>query len=174
MSQENVQIVTAMAETVGNPTEIGTEVFTKKLLEELHSKNLWRKLESLAESLHVDVQHLKIFLDKTSGILRRPGKDDGIFFYCWEERFKREGDKTEKKKVGKQRPAIKEEERYAMALLHMIYSNLHRALKTYGLEISQRDNEAFNNFTVALDRLESGLVLFSAKSSATIEKLPKL
>jgi hypothetical protein len=165
-----------MAEVIGESTEIGTEIFTKKLLEEFHSKNLWRKLESLAESLHVDVQHLKVFLDKTSGVLRKVGKEDGVFFYCWEERFKRENgeSKKESKKVGKQRPAIKEEERYAMALLHIIYSNLHRTLKTYGLEISQRDNEAFNNFAVALDKLESGLVLFSTKSDASIEKLPKL
>ncbi len=55
----------------------------------------------------------------------------------------------------------------------MTYFQLYRALKTYGLEIGRRDAEAFSHLTAALDKLETGLLLFSKKIKAPIEKLPK-
>lgn len=174
---EDIQVVTATSEPAEDTTELGTEDFIKKLLAEFHSKNLWRKLESLAQALEVDVQQLRQWLDAAPGVLRKRGKEDGVFFYCWEQRHNREAqqekEKEKEKKGGVKRPSVREEDRYALATLHMTYWTLYKTLKTYGLEISQVDNDAFNNFAVALDKLESGLVLFSNKSGAAVDKLPK-
>jgi hypothetical protein len=171
---EEIQVVTATSEPAEDTTELGNEDFIKKLLEEFHTKNLWRKLESLAEALKVDVQHLRQWLDSAPGVLRKRGKEDGVFYYAWEQRVNREqpADEKKEKKLTK-RPPVREEDRYVLGILHMTYWTFYRTLKTYGLEISQVDNDAFNNFAVALDKLESGLVLFSNKSGADVSKLPK-
>lgn len=175
---EEIQVITAIPEPVEDSTELGDEIFIKKLLVEFHTKNLWRKLESLADSLKVDVKNLRKWLDDASGVLRKRGKEDGVFFYCWEQRHNQEAEKTscksKTKKTKLQRPSVREEDRYALGILHMIYWNLYKAMKTYGLEISQVDNDAFNNFALSLDKLESGLILFSNKSGASVEKLPKM
>lgn len=172
---DDIQIVTATAEPAEDTTGLGKEDFIKSLLAEFHSKNLWRRLESLAEALKVDVPQLRQWLDAAPGVLRKRGKEDGVFFYCWEARHHREQPKEDKKNPKKplQRPSVRAEDQYALSMLHMVYWNFYKALKTYGLEISQIDNDAFNNFAVALDKLESGLVLFSNKSGAAVEKLPK-
>jgi hypothetical protein len=170
---EPIQVVTAVAESVED-TGLGDEAFLKKLLEEFHTKNLWRRLESLAEVLKVDVQHLRQWLDAAPGVLRKRGKEDGVFFYCWEQRAAAVQPEEKKEKKLNKRPAVREEDRYALAMLHMTYWTLYKTMKTYGLEISQVDNDAFQNFALALDKLESGLVLFSNKTGAAVEKLPKM
>jgi hypothetical protein len=172
MPEKEPVVVTTVAADI-DAKSIGTEDFTKKLLAEFHSKNVWRKLESLAKSLNVDTQQLRQYLDEMPGVIRKKGKED-TFFYCWEERItpEEEPKKKEKEKL-LQRPAVKEEDRYAQAIMHMIFYNFHLALKTYALEISQTSNEAFNNFTTALDSLEAGLILFSGKTGVNIDKLPK-
>jgi hypothetical protein len=173
---KEIQVITATSEPAEEATEIGSENFVKKLLNEFHAKHVWRRLESLALALSVDVQHLRQWLDSAPGIARKLGKEDGVFLYCWEKRLTETPEDKEKPKKEKkinQRPSIREEDRYALGILHMIYWNLYKALKTYGLEINQIDAESFNNLAVALDKLESGLVLFSNKTGATMEKLPK-
>lgn len=171
---QQIEIVTDIS-TGEEISEMNTKEFFKRLLEEFHTKNLWRKLDSLAESLSVDVKELKDYLDVFPGILRKSSKDDGVFLYCWEERCKRESKEGCKKpkEDKKQKKIIKEEDRYALSILHMVYWFFHKALKTYGLEINQISPEAFNNLVTSLDKLESGLVLFSNKSEASIDKLPK-
>lgn len=170
---EDIQVITATSEPAEDTTELGNEGFVKKLFVEFRSKNLWRKLESLAQTLGVDVQKLRQWLDVAPGILRRRGKGDGVFFYCLKERHDNEIKKQKEKKVDINRPSVREEDRYALATFHMTYWMLYKALKSYALEISQVDKDAFNNFAVALDKLESGLVVFSKKVGASIEKLPK-
>jgi hypothetical protein len=168
-----INVVTSTPEPVLDATELSDEHFLEKLLAELHSKNVWRKLESLATALSVDVQSLRAYLDSCPGVLRRSGKEDGVFFYCWEARSKQEAKSEKTTKKDKQRPAIREEDRYALAMMHMIYWNFHKVMKTYALEMSQADTDAFNYFALSLDKLEAGLVLYSNKTGATVEKLPK-
>jgi len=167
MPEKDLEVITATEDTSEEVSQIGTAEFVKALLSELHTKKLWRSVQSLATALHVDPKALKEWMDKDPPFVRKAGKTDGEFFYCWSDRLNAPAPKEIKQEV------IREEERYALAILHMIYFNYHKALKTYGLEISQRDPEAFNYFALALDKLESGMVLFSTKTGANMEKLPK-
>jgi hypothetical protein len=166
----DIEIITCLPEPVGESTKIGTEEFTTTLLAEFHKKKPWRSLVSLANALHVDPQQLSQWLDKNPQVMRRAGKEDGVFYYCWSERVTKPKTSTKSDPTNR---VVREEDRYALGMLHMVYFQLYRVLKTYGLEISQRDAEAFGNLTASLDKLESGLLLFSKKTKASMDKLPK-
>lgn len=164
--------INAVAETPSEQTtKIGTPDFIKSLLIELNKKKVWRSLSSLATILHVDPQALSGWLDYSPQFIRRAGKENGTLYYALSSRV--ESQPTEKKEEPPSDRVVRKEDDYALAILHMTYFQLYKALKTYGLEISQRDAEAFSNFTASLDKLESGLLLFSKKIKAPMEKLPK-
>lgn len=135
---------------------------SKNLIEsvflELNKKNVWRSLTSLAVSLRIDRKELKQKLEKIPNVVSRVGKNDTL--YCLYNRL------TNKK-------SKKVEEDYAIAMLHMIFFQFYKTMKTYGLEIGSCDTEAFSYFTSALDKLESGLLIFSKKTNTSMEKLPK-
>lgn len=170
MPEEPLQIIVCSPTPVGDATKIGTEEFTTALLAEFHKKKPWRSISSLASALHVDTNQLSQWLDNHKQVMRRSGKEDGVFYYCWSERLKKETSSTSEKTPNR---VVREEDRYALGMLHMVYFQLYKVLKTYGLEISQRDPEAFGNLTASLDKLESGLLLFSKKTKASMDKLPK-
>jgi len=155
---------------IDQTTKIGTPDFIKDLLIELNKKKVWRSLSSLATILHVDPKALSEWLDRSPQFIRRAGKEKGILYYALSSRI--ESETTSKKKTPLDRMS-KEEENYSLGMLHLIYFQLYKVLKTYGLEISQCDSEAFSNFTTSLDKLESGLLLFSKKTKASMERLPK-
>ncbi len=153
-------------------TAIGTPDFIKALLVELNKKKVWRSLSSLATTLHVDPQALSGWLDYSPQFIRRAGKEKGTLYYALSSRV--ESETSEKKKETPPLDRVSRvEDDYALAMLHMVYFTMYKVLKTYGLEISQRDAEAFSNFTASLDKLESGLLLFSKKTKASMEKLPR-
>jgi hypothetical protein len=163
-----IEVITAEVEpTKEQITNIGTEAFIKAIHAEFNKPGFeWRNVASLASALHVDVQQLSDWLDKDSKVVRRAGKSDGTIYYAL-------ADRVNKSAPPKTKQVIREEDRYALGMLHMVYFQLHTILKTYGLEISQKDIEAFGNFTASLDKLESGLLLFSKKTKASMKKLPK-
>lgn len=148
---------------VESAKKMGTPDFAKLLLVELSGKNLWRSLSSLANSLQVDEKELATLINKDPQLVRRHGKDSGVFYYALFDRLSKplESEKNEK------------ESDYALAMLHMVYFLFWKTLKTYALEIGQKDTESFNNLSQSLDKLETGLLLFSKKTKAEIEKLPK-
>jgi hypothetical protein len=167
-----VEVITATADIpVEQSTKIGTPGFIKQLLVEFQKKKVWRTLTSLSAALHVDPKQLSDWLDSNSCYVRRAGKEARVFYYAWTERLGKEV-RTSSEKIGSDR-VVREEDGYALGMLHMVYFQLYKVLKTYGLEISQKDAEAFGNLTVALDKLESGLLLFSNKIKASMDKLPK-
>ncbi len=142
----------------------------KSLLVEFNRKKVWRSISGLANTLHVDAKELSELLDKDPLFVRRAGKEDGVFYYALSERLSKEHPEKREDPLNRVR---REEDGYALGMLHMTYFQFHKILKTYGLEIGQRDAEAFANFTASLDKLESGLLLFSKKTKASMEKLPK-
>ena len=147
-----IDVVTGpeVKDPITNPTD--EAVFT-----ELAKGKVWRSLTSLSKILNVDSQVLSsIFLDCSPRVVRRVGKT--TTYYALKRRL--------------ETPA-REEEGYALAMLHMVYFQFYKILKTYGLEIGRRDPESFSDFTTALDKLESGLLLFSKKTGASVDKLPK-
>lgn len=169
-----VEVITGPEITVVNDgpehtSKIGTEEFVKALLVELNKNKVWRTLSSLADALHVAPQSLSFWLDDNPKVVRRAGATTGTIYYALSERLPKENSKKENSR----NRVTKEEEGYALAMLHMTYFQFYKILKTYGLEISQVDPEAFSHFTSSLDDLESGLLLFSKKIKASIEKLPK-
>lgn len=158
-----LEVVTGPEVTTGPISQetktVGSQDFVKSLLLELNKKTVWRSLISLSSALHVNPQELSQWLDKSPNVARRIGKNDT--YYCL---FDRLSDGSN---------ASSQEEDYAMAMLHMTYYQFYKTMKTYGLEIGRRDTEAFSHLTSALDKMESGLVLFSKKIKAPMEKLPK-
>lgn len=173
-AQEDLQIITVVQDNAeaASASKVGTDEFVATLLKELNTGKLWRTVASLATQLHVDAVELDKWLGSNPDFIRKPGKEDGVYYYCFTPRFNREVPQPAEKKA-EPRAVVREEDRYALAMLHMIYWNLWKTLKTYALEVNERDEEAFKFFTSALDKLESGLVLYSGKTKASLEKLPK-
>lgn len=178
--EDEVEVITVVAsgETTSGAQKpnkkIGTDDFIKKLLHELdHNVYTWRNVIGLAKSLDVEVDELCDWLDGATGFLRK-AVNSGIY-YCLESRYaeniRKPSAVTNNKKPKAKK--VQEEHYYALAILHMVYGDFYSALKTYSLEINQLDTEIFKYLTISLDKLESGLVLLSKKSGATMEKLPR-
>jgi hypothetical protein len=149
-------------------TEMGVEKTclntAKDLCLELNKGKLWRTTDSLCRKLQVERSTLLNWLEQPA-YLSRLGKNNTVYYAL--------ADRVIKKSISSLERPIKEEDGYALAILHMIYFQLYKTLKTYGLEISQHNVDAFSNLTASLDKLETGLLLFSKKTKASMEKLPK-
>jgi hypothetical protein len=176
VTSEPVQVITVPEEAAEDCTSLGTDAFLKELLKLLNSDKLWRSVQFLAESLHVDVRELDKWLGDRADFVRKPSQKDGKYYYAYAPRFSREtgGGQKKEMKVGSERVVVKEEHRYALAQIYLIYDNLHKVLKTYAMDVHEIDSEAFNHFNLALNKLESGLALFARKTGASDEKLPRL
>lgn len=155
-----VEIITEMtAEETSKQQNTFNDLFL-----ELNKEWTWRTVDSLSKTLQIDRQVIlnwlaqPIFIDRIG--------NDGTVYYAIKDR-------VIKKSISPSERPLKEEDGYALAILHMIYFQLYKTLKTYGLEISQHDVAAFSNLTASLDKLETGLLLFSKKTKATMDKLPK-
>lgn len=176
VTSHEVQVDEESAEAV---TTLGTDEFKVKLLEALNAgKKCWRTVQTLGKVLSVDPKELDEWLSKQHDFLRKPGQEDGTVFYAYAARLSREMGTEEKPqgtvKVGKERTIVKEEHRYALAQLHLIYSNLHSVVKTYAFDIHEVEPEVFNLLRVAIDKLEAGLCLFANKTRSDVQKLPSL
>lgn len=140
---------------------VGSDDFINVLTFELTHKDVWRSSKNLAKTINVNEQELTSWLDSYPEVARRLGKKDNVVYYALLNRLNNR--KTEKKELD-----------YSLAMLHMIYFQLFKVLKTYALEINQKDSDSFKYFSSSLDKLETGLLLFSGKTKSSVDKLPKL
>lgn len=158
-------------------TKIGTKDFREKLQSLLTTKNVWRSSKALAEELSVDAKALDSWLRLRPEICSKAStKEEGSALYAFIERVQGDKKETTEKKVKKvmARPLTTEQDRYAVAGLHLCHLNLRATLVKYALQIAERDMEAFNHLTQAREHLEAGLTLYMNRVRADVKKLPGL
>ena len=149
-------------------TTIDSEEFKVAFAKEMKAGPAWRTPASLATKLGVDAVDLVKWMDRIQNLTRKPGKEDGIFYYGIAPK---EEEKETKKLT---RPIVTEEDRYCAAILHSIYGQYVTALEKYGLRIYDKSPEAFAALMNARDRLSAGTVLFHNVTKVDASKLPKL
>ncbi len=164
-----VEEVTVKAKPTEVQSAIGSEEFIKEFARIIKGGDVWRTPAGLAKKLNVDQADLQAWMDKQGELVRRPGKEDGTFFYAYIQRLEKP-----KEPKGMERKAIMEEDRYMMALLHNGYGNYVRTLEKYALRLHDKNAEAFAALAQARDRMSAGVVLLANTLGTDVEKLPKL
>jgi hypothetical protein len=174
MSQDIREIPTeeVIVRTTSSPSvsTIGSKEFIEEFAKELKSGRNMRTPNSLASKLGVDSVELAKWMDRCPELIRKPGKEDGVFYYGLAVKM----DNTDQESKKLTRTVIKEEDRYCAAALHMIYGELLRTLEKYAIPIHDKSKEAFTALMEARDKLSAGTVLFQSASKVDTDKLPKL
>lgn len=151
-------------------SKIGEEEFVKDFVKLMRVGPDWRTSKTLAEKMGVDVVDLGNWMDKVPELARRPGKEEGTFYYALASRLDKP--KEEKRPPGMERRQITPSDRYLLACAHQTYSNLHNLLEKYGMRIWEVDEEAFKSLLKARDRMSAGIHLVAHKMQADLSDLP--
>ena len=163
-----VEVIEVPVKPTAVQSSIGTEDFLTNFVKLIRGGDTWRTPKGLAAKLDVDPVDLAAWMDTQTQLCKRPGKEDGVFFYALAERI----EKKEKPK-GMDRQAITEEDRYMTALLDQAYKNYLRLLNKYAMRACDRTEEGFKLLLQARDRMSAGVALVINSLKADVDKLPK-
>lgn len=148
---------------------IGQEDFVIEFVRIMKNGDIWRTPKTLAKKLNVDEADLQNWMDKQPALVKRPGKEDGTFYFAILERLEKP-----KQPKGMERKAVTEEDRNYFSLLHFHYGSYLKILEKYALRIHEKNQEAFTALVQARDRMSVGVVLLANTLGSEVEKLPKL
>ena len=173
-----VQEVTVEPKAAPEVSKIGSDEFCQELYKLLKVGKPWRTADGLAKRLGVDGLDLAKWMARQPSLVMRSGKEEGVMYFALAEVVAPEKeDKPEppaKVKRLLDRRLVSEEDRYALAQLHLIYQNLRSVLEKYALKISDRSLEAFTHLIKGKDRLGAGLAVYSHVVQADLTKLPEI
>ena len=150
-------------------SKIGSSEFTDAFIKLIKTGNVWRTAKGLADKLGVDPIDLVKWMEQQPAICKKPGKEDGIFYYAAIDRL----EKPEKPK-GMERKVITEEDRYMTALFYNQYGNYLKILEKYALRAHEKNPEAFTALAQARDRMSAGVALLINSLGSDLGKLPKI
>ncbi len=154
-------------------SHVGSDEFVAKFIEVIKGGDVWRSVNKLSKELNCDPNDLCNWMDHQPGLVRRPGKEEGVVYYAVASRIEAEA-KKEKRPPGMERKVVSEEDRYAIGMLHITYGNLSAILEKYGMHIYNRNSEALAKLAEGKDAISAGIALFANTIQTDISKLPKL
>lgn len=161
--------ITVTPEISQLPSKIGTPEFETALTKEFTGKHPWRSSAGLAKKLGVDAKELEVFLDKNKNFTRRPNdKDDGFLYAV----VKRVAEDDGKNKSSTKQTTVRPEDRFALAVIHMIRSNMDMLLNKYGRRIYEENEEVMSHLTNSFKHLQSAEALFASSTKINLNQLP--